>query len=128
MKIEQYVTITGRIPHPTVPSYINIMDICIIPKHEKYTSPVKLFEYMAMGKTVVVPDYESLKEVVEDGENGFIFNADDYNSLYNILVKLIKNPILCESVREKAREGILKKYTWRQNALIIEKEYNKNFV
>ncbi len=118
--LQSHVTITGTVPHSQVPSYIERMDFCIIPKHEKYTSPVKLFEYMAMGKAILVPAYESIKEVVRDGENGMLFEPDDESHLFIRLQELVENKELLRFLGKNARQEILEKHTWHNNARQIE--------
>ncbi len=123
--LQSNVTITGTVQHKEIPSYINKMDICIILKHERYTSPVKLFEYMAMGKATLVPAYESIREVIEHGRNGMLFESDDENHFVVVLRELITNKKLLKSLGVNARRDILKKYTWHQNALRIEREVDR---
>ncbi len=120
-QLQLHVTITGKVPHREIPSYIKVMDICIIPKHEKYTSPVKLFEYMAMGKAVLVPAYESLGEVIEHGKNGMLFDPNNDHHFLSLLKQMVKNKELLKSLAENARRDVLRNYTWRKNALQIEK-------
>lgn len=124
LRLQSHVTMTGTVPHKEIPSYIHKMDICIIPKHERYTSPVKLFECMAMGKAVLVPAYESIKEVIEHGKNGMLFEPEEKNNFLLVLRQMIKNKNLLEILRENSRRDVLKNYTWRDNALQIERAVN----
>ena len=122
--LQNNVTITGRIPHAQVPTYINMMDICIIPRHERYTSPVKLFEYMAMGKAVLVPAYEAICEVVDHGRNGMLFEPGSEKDFLNVLTSMIDNKANLKNISENARNDVLQNYTWQNNALTIENEFN----
>ncbi len=114
--LQPHITITGKVSHEMVPAYINKMDICTIPKHEKYTSPVKLFEYMAMGKALLVPAYESIKEVIEHGENGLLFDPGDEIDFVKGITTIIEDHQLRESLGQRARYDVLKSHTWSQNA------------
>jgi len=116
------VTITGILPHKEVPRYINKMDVCVIPKHANYTSPVKLFEYMAMGKAVLAPAYESIQEVVRSGENGILFEPDNRESFYYSLEHILMNRNILKSLGDIARKDVSDNYTWQHNAEIIERE------
>ncbi|HAK52024.1 MAG TPA: hypothetical protein DCM54_09010 [Gammaproteobacteria bacterium] len=55
------IVFTGSVPYTEIPEYINAMDICIIPGSNQYRSPIKLFEYMCMGKAVVAPRLEPIE-------------------------------------------------------------------
>jgi glycosyltransferase involved in cell wall biosynthesis len=114
------VTITGILPHEEVPLYINKMDVCVIPKHANYTSPVKMFEYMAMGKAVLAPAYESIQEVIRSGENGVLFKPDNRESFCNSLEQLLMDQNVLKSLGDAAKKDIFANYTWRHNAEMIE--------
>lgn len=107
--LEFHITFAGSVSHDEVPSYISLMDICVIPKHERYTSPVKLFEYMAMGKAILVPAYESIKEVIRHRENGMLFIPDDEESFIANLKELIDNRELLLSIGKNAKKRSFKK-------------------
>jgi glycosyltransferase involved in cell wall biosynthesis len=119
LKLQTFVTVTGLVPHARIPSYINRMDICVILRHEKYTSPVKLFEYMAMGKAVLVPGYDSLQEVIRHRENGLLFVPENDDSFLDNLRELLTTAPLIRVLGEQARRTALETHTWRHNALAI---------
>jgi len=118
--LQSNVTITGTVPHKDIPFYIDKMDICIIFGHERYTSPVKLFEYMAMSKPVLAPSCEGIKEVIEHGKNGMLFEKDNEDHFLFVLKQMIENRDLLESLGATARIDVLGKYTWSKNVLRIE--------
>ncbi len=122
--IQEQVTITGRVPHELVPAYIKMMDICVIPNHETYTSPVKLFEYMAMGKAVLVPDFESMREIVKNGETGILFDLQN-DGIKRAMDELVKNAKWRNQLGYNARQHILGNYTWDKNALKITTKVHK---
>lgn len=62
------VRITGFVPHDEVPRLVDVFDVAVIPDHVWWTSPLKLFEYGAMGKAVVAPRVESIARVAGDDE------------------------------------------------------------
>lgn len=119
-QVQSAVTITGIVKHSDIPQYIKKMTICTIPKHESYTSPVKLFEYMAMGKAVVAPAYDSIREVVSHEKNGLLFTPNSEEELQDNLIRLINNVQLLERLGKSAKDKILKHHTWNRNALDIE--------
>lgn len=79
-------------------------DICVLPLTQtsigsRYTSPLKLFEYMAMGKPIVASDHPSIREVLVDGEHALLVAPEDPAALAAALRRLIDDP------DERARLG-----------------------
>jgi glycosyltransferase involved in cell wall biosynthesis len=66
------VTITGFVPHSEVPAYVDAFDVAVVPDHVWWTSPLKLFEYGAMGKPVVAARVPSVEAVAGDDEVLFV--------------------------------------------------------
>ncbi len=58
----------GRVRHDQVPAHVKAMDVAVLPNSETFNSPMKLFEYMSMGKAVVAPSVPAVAEVIRDGE------------------------------------------------------------
>jgi glycosyltransferase involved in cell wall biosynthesis len=57
--------------------WIAAATLCVLPLSvariaTRYTSPLKLFEYLALGKPVVTTDLPSIREVVEHGKNAWL--------------------------------------------------------
>jgi glycosyltransferase involved in cell wall biosynthesis len=81
----------------------------------EFTSPLKLFEYLAAGCAVICPDLPAARAVVSDGENARLFSADDPESLAQALAGLLADPgegrRLGRAGRQLARE-----YTWDARA------------
>ena len=126
-RLEEKVTFTGQIGHKDVPKFIAAMDICIIPESNQYRSPVKLFEYMAMAKPVVAPRLEPIENVITNGENGVLFDLRNEDSLKKTIIGLIKDSEKRGKIGNRARETVIKNYTWENNAkkiLVIYKSLN----
>jgi glycosyltransferase involved in cell wall biosynthesis len=62
----------GQVPAEEVPGYLRAFDVCAMPfpwtEHfAYYASPMKLFEYMASGSSLVASDLPATAEIVTDG-------------------------------------------------------------
>jgi len=129
LKISRYVIFAGRHPYDEMPRFISIADVCVnpFPATElcRSGSPIKVFEYMAMEKPVVHPDLESMEDVIIDGENGFLYNADNPEEMADKILYLFNDPSAAEEIGRKAREAIIKKYTWKALAEKMEVAYYK---
>jgi len=105
---------TGRIPHGRVQSELARACIAVLPNRadpdSAFTSPIKLFEYMAAGCALVVSDLPALREVL-DPEDALWIAPGDAAGLANAIRALAQDPErarrLGARVREKARS-----YTW----------------
>jgi len=113
------VVFVGKVPHEQVPKYIKVMDICVIPESNEFRSPIKLFEYMAMGKPVIAPRLPPLLKVVNDREDVMLFSLRDQNDLQRVLIDLIGNKGKRDIIGEKAKMRVLKNYLWMNNAVKV---------
>ncbi|MFP3727376.1 glycosyltransferase family 4 protein [Priestia filamentosa] len=66
--------------------------------------PVNIMEAMATGLPLVVTDCRGNRDLVTDGENGFIIELNDINSFVQSLEKLAKSSALRKSFGEKSLE------------------------
>lgn len=117
---ENRVSMVGHIPHDHVPTYLARMDIGIMPKSNFYGSPMKIIEYMAMGLPVIGPRLGPLKEIVEEGVQGFLFSPDNVAELSDYIRRLVVDKDLRRSMGDAARARVLRELTWAHNAQRVE--------
>jgi glycosyltransferase involved in cell wall biosynthesis len=119
------VILAGAVSYANVPRYVKAMDICVIPAANAYRSPIKLFEYMAMGKPVVAPDHQPIVRVMRSGESGITFRAGDSGDLRAALASLVENRERREELGSKARSHVLQNHLWRHNAQKVMSLYEE---
>ena len=56
---------------------MSAFDVALQPNATPYSSPLKLYEYMALGRAIVAPDQGNIREVLTNDENGLLFRPDD---------------------------------------------------
>jgi glycosyltransferase involved in cell wall biosynthesis len=110
------VTITGRVPHAQVREYVAAMDIAVSPHSTFYASPMKVLEYMAMGKAIVAPDTGNHRDILTAGRTALLFEKGSTSALADALTKLVNNASLRESLGTAARRVIETERTWAHNA------------
>ena len=97
-------------------------DVLILPNSgksdisAKYTSPLKLFAYMASGRPIVASDLPSLREVLSE-KNAFLVAPDDPEALAEGIRYALAHP---EEAAKRAAQalGDVKRYTWESRAKI----------
>ena len=92
------------------------MDIAILPHANEYCSPVKLFEYMAMGKAIIAPRLANIEEILTEGTNGMFFEPENRTQLGNALIRLIEDQEQRKQLGRNARQTVYKKHLWIHNA------------
>ena len=117
LDIERRVHFTGPVESSAVPGYIAAMDVAVQPDVTEYASPIKLFEYLAMGKAVIAPDKANITEIVSDGENALIFPSRDTATLTRHVETLYRDRELVLRLGRNANALIdARGYHWRGNA------------
>lgn len=112
---DRKVIFTGNVPHPEVFNYISLFDIATMAKSNWYGSPVKIFEYGALGKAMVVPDTVPVKDVVTDGVDGLIVQSSEA-AIAEALRKLLSSAEMRMRMGHNFRDKVLKQYTWETTA------------
>jgi len=113
--IEEKVIFTGGVPKEEVFDYINVMDICAAPNAAWYQSPIKIFEYGAMGKPILAPDTAAVREVMEPEQDGVLVKPE-VESIKEGLLKLLNNEEEASQMGKYFQRKVLEKYTWEANA------------
>lgn len=115
------VVFTGYRPPAEIPALLQAADALALPNSAKteisrrYTSPLKLFEYLASGRPVVASDLPSLGEILIDRDNALLTPADDPAGLARTLQTVLTDPGLAARLGRAGRRTA-EKYTWRERA------------
>lgn len=114
----------GSFPHGEIPSLLAGMDICVIPNTQDWSSPTKYFEMAAMARPVVAGAAPAICEVVGgDGVGALLFERANPHDMVRKLQLLLDNPQLASELGNRARERVLKLYSWDCNIARILKLY-----
>lgn len=115
--LDDQVVLTGRVPHDAVPGLLAAMDMAILPSAGDYTSPVKLFEFMACAVPPIAPDFEPIKEVLVEGSTGWMFKAGDLDAAVGAVLERSRDADTLKRVGAAARAYIAAERQWRNNIL-----------
>jgi glycosyltransferase involved in cell wall biosynthesis len=115
--IADRIDFAGLVDRSTVARMIAAFDIALQPKSVEYASPLKLFEYMALGKAIVAPDQPNIREVLQPGISALLFDPARPESLTNAISRLAGDEGLRAALGAEARKNIgARGYTWSENA------------
>lgn len=113
------VTLTGAIAQEHVPAYVRTMDIALSPYPDLdlfYFSPLKVYEYMAMGKAIIATGIGQIRSLISHGKNGFLVAPHDVQGWVKAIYQLVEEPTLQATFGKKVREEIVLNHTWQKRA------------
>jgi len=126
----------GYVSHALVRGYVQAFDVVLLPNQAevatagsggnsigRWTSPLKLFEYMAAAKAIIASDLPVLREILEDGRNALLCVADDIESWRRALERLQNDSELRKTMAVHAAKDFSGKYSWSERAKNIINAY-----
>lgn len=115
--LAERVHFVGAVQEREVPHYIAAMDVAVQPDVTEYASPIKLFEYLAMGKPVVAPAKANIREIVTHGVEAMLFEPGNTAALRKCLQQLLDDPGLRRELAARTLELVDKRrFYWEANA------------
>ena len=115
--ISDRITFTGIVPRNQVAQYVATFDIALQSAVVAYASPLKLLEYLALGKAIVSPAQPNIMKILTDNNNAVLFAPDNAIGLAIAVDLLCNDPSLRLRIGNRAHETILEKQpTWEKNA------------
>jgi len=118
------IRLTGYVAPDRVAIYLAAADVLVLPNSAKdlrssrYTSPMKMFEYMAARRPIVASRLPSLQEVLRDGENSLLVEPDDPRSLAAGILRVTSSDELASSLARRAWEEV-QGFSWSARARAI---------
>lgn len=112
------VTFTGWVAHQDLPGLIARMDVAAAPYPamvNNYFSPLKLFEYLAMGRAIVASRIGQTADLLGQDGSGLLVRPGDAVALADGLQKVATDPDLSCHLRHKAAHQA-RHHDWRANA------------
>lgn len=124
------VVFHGHVDHANITNFIKAFDVCLLPNEpviktgakaqniSRYTSPLKLFEYMSCSKAIICSDLEVLREILNE-ENAVLVDALNEEAWAVSLQKLLADSRLRTALGTTAHRDFCEKHTWQQRAKTI---------
>jgi glycosyltransferase involved in cell wall biosynthesis len=127
--INDYVKFTGLVPYNEVPKVISIADLAVIPfpKSElwEYQSPMKIFEYLAMGIPIIATDLQAHKHI---SDSITLIPDNSPETISHYIKMFMKLDLISRKNLEKIAIKDSNKYTWESQANILSEYLEKNII
>ena len=115
--LEDSVRFLGRVTPSDIPSLIAGFDVCFsgqvpLKTGEMYLSPIKLYEYMAMGKPAIASSFDDARSLIHDGKTGWLFRPESSSDLAEALVAACRNRGLLQGMGRECRRAVVAEHSW----------------
>jgi glycosyltransferase involved in cell wall biosynthesis len=122
-KLENFKFV-GFVPHNIVPLYLFSADALVIPYTSDmtiqdgtnaigFTSPLKLFEFMASCRPIVATNLPAIAEILSDKINALLVGPDSADSLFEGIKRVLEDEALGEKISLQSASDV-KNYTWEE--------------
>jgi glycosyltransferase involved in cell wall biosynthesis len=124
------VQIVGHVNPNLIPIYLKAADVLVLPNSTQetrskfYTSPLKLFEYMASKRPIVASDLPSIREILNK-DNAVLVMPDQSYSLAEGISMVLGDEKLASKISDIAFNDV-KEHTWVIRVSKILKYYDKS--
>jgi len=122
----------GFVDRSRIGGYFKAIDVCLLPNQlhvetsgamqaervsniASFTSPLKMFEYMAYAKAIVASDLPVLREILTNTTEAILVPLDDIGA-WRAAIEFFSDPDRREKFGQRARNAFLKNYTWQHRA------------
>lgn len=125
--MKEDIIFTRWVPHSGIPNFIAAADIGVspVPPFSFFTvsSPIKMFEYMAMAKPVIAnEEIREHKEVLEQSGGGILVPFKE-EAFANAIIELLDNPEKATEMGWKGKEWVMENRTYDKLARDVERAY-----
>ncbi len=128
LDLEDRVKIYGEKDHEETLRIMAKSDICILPFNKLKSTdciyPIKLFEYLALGKPVIVTGLKGVRRIIEDGKNGLILEENSPKRIAEKIIELGEKPNFVEKLSRNAK-STAEEFRWSKINEKIEKNIRK---
>lgn len=113
LAIDHLVVFTGNVAPIQVPKFIACMDVTVMAWSNWYGSPVKIFEYGALGKYIIAPDKGPVRDVMVHGIDGYVCNGS-IEDLRKGMITFIQEPGKCQEMATHFMKKVQAQHTWEK--------------
>ncbi len=114
------VKLLGYKPPRQIPEILKLSNALVLPnipltdESVNFTSPLKMFEYMASQRPIIASDLPSIREVLND-KNCLFFVPGNASDLQDKIIRLSDHPEMAEQLSRQAYQDV-QVYSWEKRA------------
>lgn len=116
MELEEAVIFAGRVPAAEIPGLYGVADVMAFPRHSdrltEMVTPLKPLEAMAQRVAVVASDVGGHRELIRDGETGFLHRAGDEQDLSAKILAALSEKDTVDRMIAAARNFVENERRW----------------
>ena len=110
--VSDSVTFLGRVTHQHLPAYYQQAVLLVFPSTGQEGLGLVVIEAMGCNCAVLTTNVDSLAGVIEDGQTGFVYPAEDATALANRLEDIIVAPELYSRIAAQGRDSVRARFDW----------------
>jgi glycosyltransferase involved in cell wall biosynthesis len=120
LKLQDFVDFEGWQNVALFQSYILSSAVCISPLHRNLQHDVayanKIFQYMSLGKPLLVSDAIAQKRLIERTNSGLVHQEKDVEDFSDKIVKLFSDEKLRTELGENGKNFVRNEFSWEQTS------------
>lgn len=124
LQVQEQTEFTGLISQDEVFQYYENAMCVVLPSRKEAFSTAAL-EAMGKGCCVLASDAGGFTELIRDGENGFLFEAENVQELAGKLEYIFEHIETVNEAAKRARQMVSKEYSWENTAKKISDIYEE---
>lgn len=116
--LDGLISTVGRVPHQQALNRMTSADVCLcllssnVQNYDR-TYPIKIFEYMAMGKPVVASNTYGIRNIIDHNQTGILVSNNNPQLVAEAIQKFIENPSFKQEIGDHAQSKV-EEYTWEK--------------
>ncbi len=125
--LQHAVVFTGKVPFSEVERYYSVIDLLVYPRKSlrltETVTPLKPLEAMAQRRVFVASNVGGHRELVQHGETGVLFSADDVGALVQAVQQLLSNVDLQQRLKVNGERFVCEERNWKNSVAVYEAVY-----
>lgn len=127
-RLEKRVKLLGFLNKDQMIDVIRKCKFVVVPSIWYENCPYSILETLAIGKPVIGSDMGGIPELIQDGENGFIYSHNHIEELSDKMLQLFRNEELVQKFSQKSKKIAIEKFSkekYYENIINIYNEVSR---